>query len=261
MRFAELTDIGCVRPTNEDAVASWLDTGLFAVADGVSGLPGAALASRIALDAFGAAMADAPARWPMPKRLRAAVQSANLAVHTRTLSEPSLRRMRTTLTATAVAGDTVVTAHVGDCRLYLLRDGRLRRLTQDHNWAAHLVRFRLLRPEAARRHRHRHLLTRCLGENPIVRVDLVRVPVRIGDVLLQCSDGLHTLVSEQEMADVLAAYEPAAACAVLVERACAAGGEDNVSVQVAALTRSPLVRPDGVGEQPGEHRAGRQHCQ
>jgi serine/threonine protein phosphatase PrpC len=256
MRFAERTDIGCVRATNDDAVGSWPERGIFAVADGVSALPGAAQASRIALDAFGAAMAEAPIRWPVTKRMRVAVQSANLAVHTRTLNEPRLRRMRTTLTATVVAGGTIVTAHVGDCRLYVLRDGALRRVTQDHNWAAHLVRFRLLRPDAARRHRHRHILTRCLGENPIVRVDVAQHPVYAGDILLQCSDGLHALIGEAEMTAVLATCEPEAACAELVARARAAGGDDNVSVQVAAL-----MGADGVREQPGQDGARAEYCQ
>jgi serine/threonine protein phosphatase PrpC len=194
---------------------------LFAVADGVSGLPGARRASQTALGSFIGALAGAAVvaeRKPMHKRLRAAAQQANLDVHDQARSNPALRSMRTTLTATAIVGDTLAAVHVGDCRLYLLRRARLECLTRDHRslW-------------------QHHVLTRCLGADPIVRVDIVRKRLRYGDVLLQCSDGLYNAVSAPRIAMVLASEPPDAACRTLARLARAGTGGDDVSVQVALL--------------------------
>ncbi len=218
--FAELTDVGHRRLANDDAIASALAVGglLFAVADGVSGLPGARRASQTALGSFIGALAGAADRKPIHQRLRAAAERANLDVHDQARSDPALRSMRTTLTATAIVGDVLAAVHVGDCRLYLLRSARLECLTRDHSsfW------------------RH-HVLTRSLGENPIVRVDIVRKRLRYGDVLLQCSDGLYNAVSAPRMAMVLASEPPESACRTLARLARAGTGGDDVSVQVALL--------------------------
>lgn len=245
--YAERTHAGSVRTTNEDTVAvapfgSSVDDGVvFMMADGVGAAPGGGVASRLAVEAAAAALATAPRRWPAHRRLRDAVATANLAVHDRTLVDPRLRQMATTLTAMALVGEEVVTAHVGDCRTYLLRDGRLTCLTRDHNWAGQLMRLGLLRRDAARGHRHRHRLTRCLGRQPIVRIDVRHEAVYAGDILCQCSDGLHALLSEAELRDVLLAHEPEAACERLIERARELGAHDNVSVQVAKILAPATV--------------------
>jgi serine/threonine protein phosphatase PrpC len=191
---------------------------LFAVADGVSGLPGARRASQTALGSFMGAITAAPDRRPLHHRLRAAAQQANLEVHDTARSDPTLRSMRTTLTATAIVGDTLAAVHVGDCRLYLLRRARLECLTRDHRslW-------------------QHHVLTRCLGANPIVRVDVVRKRLWYGDVVMQCSDGLYNAVSAPRIAMVLASEPPDAACRTLARLARAGTGGDDVSVQVALL--------------------------
>jgi protein phosphatase len=218
--FAELTDVGHRRQVNDDAIASAPAVGglLFAVADGVSGLPGARRASQTALGSFIGALAGAADQKPIHKRLRAAAQRANLDVHDEARSDPALRSMRTTLTATAIVGDTLAAVHVGDCRLYLLRHARLECLTRDHRslW-------------------QHHVLTRCLGADPIVRVDVVRKRLRYGDVVLQCSDGLYNAVSAPRIASVLAHEPPATACRILARLARAGTGGDDVSVQVALL--------------------------
>jgi serine/threonine protein phosphatase PrpC len=244
--FAELTHAG-IRSTNEDAVGvapfgTGVDDGIvFMMADGVGASPGGATASRIAVEAMAAALALAPRQWPAHRRLRSAVEAANLAIYDRALADPRLRHMRTTLTATALVAGEVVVAHVGDCRTYLLRAGRLRCLTRDHNWAGQLARLGLMRRETARRHRHRHLLTRCLGQQPFVRIDVVHLPVYPGDIICQCSDGLHCLVGETELASELAAGDATTACAALVERTRSAGADDNVSVQIALLRAEAAV--------------------
>jgi PPM family protein phosphatase len=237
IEFAEQTDIGCVRPANDDAVGAWPYRGglLFAIADGIGGAAAGDIASRIALEALAAAMRDARPDGPVHKRLRAAVQAANLAVHDASLADASRRLMRTTLTATAIVDGTLVAAHVGDCRLYRFRAGRLECLTRDHNRAWWLVRFGSLGSAAARQNPRRHVLTRCLGEDPIVRIDIVRAALSPADVLLQCSDGLYGLVAEHAIAKILAALPPSLACRALLDAARRAGGDDNASVQIASL--------------------------
>lgn len=221
-----MTDVGHRRQVNDDAIVSAPAAGglLFAVADGVSGLPGARRASQTALGSFIGALAGVAGlagvadRKPIHKRLRAAAQQANLDVHDQARADPALRSMRTTLTASAIVGDTLAAVHVGDCRLYLLRRSRLECLTRDHRsvW-------------------QHHVLTRCLGADPIVRVNVVRKRLQYGDVVLQCSNGLYNAVSAPRIAMVLASEPPAAACHTLARLARAGVGGDNVSVQVALL--------------------------
>lgn len=239
--FFEMTDVGCVRETNEDAIGCWPhDDGLvFAVADGLGGHDAGEVASSIALKVLAEEMAAAPRGWPVPKRLRRAVQHANIEIHNKGVTVPELSRMRTTLTATALVGGTLAAAHVGDCRLLLLRDGKLTQLTKDHTWAWEQVDYGILSPEEARTHPRRHMLTRCLGQELIVRTDTLTLDIRPGDVLLQCSDGVHSLLPEDEIGDVLRTHPPRAACQALIRRARDAGGEDNLSVQVAAVLSCP----------------------
>jgi len=244
IEFFHLTDTGCVREENEDAVGSWPheDGLLFAVADGLGGYSGGQLASALALEVLAREMERAPASWPVQKRLRRAVQEANLEIYTRAMTVPELRSMGTTLTASTVVGDELVTAHVGDCRLYLLRAGTFTQLTKDHTRVQEQVEYGILSPEAARAHPQRHVLSRCLGHNVIPAIDLLRRPIQPGDVLVQCSDGIHASLSESEMLDVLLKDPAEAACRVLVERAREAGGQDNLSIQiVSVLSCSPTT--------------------
>jgi len=246
--FAELTDAGVVHATNEDAVAHWrLDDGLlFAVADGIGGGPGGDEASRLALDVLGREMDGSATTRPIGRRLRRAVQEANVAVHAKQITVPELRGMGTTLTASAVVGRTLVAAHVGDCRLLLLRDGRLTQLTKDHTWVAERLEHGLLSADDARTHPNRNVVTRCLGRELIVAIDVLTIGIAPGDVLLQCSDGVHGALGEAEMTELLQAHPPEAACRALVRRACEERGEDNVSVQVAAVGQhapSAAARP------------------
>jgi PPM family protein phosphatase len=252
IEFAQLTDVGSARENNEDGLGYWphADGVVFAVADGLGGFDCGEVASAVALATFGREMTRAPrdpARWPVARRLWSAVQQANLAVYDRRAEDARLRSMGTTLTATALIGSTVVVAHVGDCRLLRIRDGSVSRLTKDHNRAWQQVALGLLSPEQARRHPDRHVLTRSLGPDPLVRIDMLTAELQAGDVFVQCSDGVHTLVSERDIAAVIEAAPPEGACQALIERARAAGGDDNVSVQVAAVTACVEVDRDKVG--------------
>ena len=157
--FSQLTDDGTVRKENEDAVAFWPheDGMVFAVADGLGGHNAGVVASNLALEALGRELDRAPASWAIDKRLRRAIQEANIAIHQKGITVPELSRMATTLTASAVVGNHLVTAHVGDCRLYLLRDNQLTQLTKDHTWVAEQMEYGILSAEEARTHPKRIL--------------------------------------------------------------------------------------------------------
>jgi protein phosphatase len=239
--FFQLTDIGCVREANEDSVGHWPheDGLLFAVADGVGGENAGEVASALALEVIAREMERAPGGWAVGKRLRRAIQEANLEIYNKAITVPELRRMGTTITATAIVGGGLFAAHVGDCRLFLFRDRRLTQLSKDHTWVAEQVQYGLLTAEAARTHPRRHTLTRCLGAELIVGIDNLTLDLRPGDVVLQMSDGVHGLVGEAEMAELLAAHPPEAAARALVRRGREEGGEDNLSVQIAAVVDCP----------------------
>ena len=166
--------------------------------------------------------------------LKEVVQEVNAEV-LRAAARPNTRGMGTTLTAALLAGSVLSIAHVGDSRAYLLRDGKLHQITQDHNWVAEEVARGALTPQQARQHPGRNVLTRALGTVPSVDVDSVSVEVRGGDALLLCSDGLHSLVSDDEITETLAGEEPQQACQSLVERANALGGHDNITVVAARI--------------------------
>jgi protein phosphatase len=239
--FFQLTDVGCVREANEDAVGHWPheDGLLFAVADGVGGENAGEVASALALEVIAREMERAPGNWAVAKRLRRAIQEANLEIYNKAITVPELRRMATTLTATAIVGGSLVAAHVGDCRLFLFRDRRLTQLTKDHTWVSEQVQYGLLSAEAARTHPRRHVLTRCLGAELIVGIDNLTLDLRPGDVVLQMTDGIHGLVPEAEIGELLAAHPPEAAARALVRRGREEGGEDNLSVQIAGVVDCP----------------------
>ncbi len=139
--YFELTDVGCVREQNEDAIANWpfADGILFAVADGLGGSTAGEIASAFALEVLRLESTGAPQGAPVAKMLRRAVQEANLKLYQRAITVTELRGMATTLTATALTAGTLVAVHVGDCRLLLLRDGPITQLTNDHTWVAEPV--------------------------------------------------------------------------------------------------------------------------
>jgi protein phosphatase len=243
MDYFELTHGGSAHGVNEDAVWSWpSDEGLiFAVADGIGAEGGGSVASAFALSVFGREIIEAPPRLSLVNRLRRAVQVANAELYQKALTVPELRRMGTTLTATAVVGTSLVTAHVGDCRLWLLRDKRLIQLTKDHTWVwAHLPGADTL--EQTRGHARRYSLPRCLGHELVVSIDMLSMEIHSWDVLVHTSDGVHTALAESDLQDLLEAHPPEAACHALVRRARQEDGQDDVSVQIAAVGQLAAAR-------------------
>jgi len=244
--FFQASDIGCVREINEDAVGHWPhDDGMvFAVADGLGGAEAGEVASALALEVLSRELAQSSASWSVAKRLRRAFHAANLEIYNKAITVPELRGMGTTLTATAVVGAILVAAHVGDTRLYLLRAGKLTQLTKDHTWVAEQVQYGVISAEQARKHPRRGALTRSLGRELIVGVDLLTTDAQPGDVLLHCSDGAHALIEDREMVPLLT-RGPEEACRELIDLARVRGAPDNVSAQVAVVLTCPpaAVRP------------------
>jgi len=241
IEFFQLTDVGCVRTGNEDAIGHWPheDGLLFAVADGLGGENAGEVASALALEVLAREMDRAPGNWAVAKRLRRAAQEANLEIYNKAITVPELRGMGTTLTASAVVGGTLVAAHVGDCRIFLLRERKLTQLTKDHTWVWEQIQYGLLAAEDARTHPKRSLLTRSLGRELIVGIDVLTMDLQPGDVIVQCSDGIHVPVREPEMVELVTAHPPEAACRAMVRRAREEGGEDNLSVQVVTIVNCP----------------------
>jgi protein phosphatase len=240
IEFFQASDVGCVREINEDAVGHWPhDDGMvFAVADGLGGAEAGEVASALALEILSQELARSTRSWSVAKRLRRAFHAANLDIYNKAITVPELRGMGTTLTATALVGAALVAAHVGDTRLYLLRAGRLTQLTKDHTWVAEQVHYGVISAEQARTHPRRNALTRCLGRELIVGLDLLTLDARPGDLLLHCSDGVHGLIEDREMIPLLP-KGPEAACRELIELARLRGAPDNVSVQVAVVRDCP----------------------
>jgi protein phosphatase len=239
--FSELTQAG-VRQTNEDAVGHWPEDGGFilAVADGLGDEDAGQLASSLALRMLGEDLRETT-DLPAVKRLRRAVQAANVALYEKAFTVPELRHMGTTVTVTALAPDGLVTAHVGDCRLFLLRDRTFTQLTKDHTWAwAHLPGA----PERVHGRPRRYSMPRCLGQELVVSVDVISMSLRAGDVLLQCSDGVHGVLGDGEMRELLESHPPEAACRALVRRARESASEDDASVQIASVraVEAPAMR-------------------
>jgi PPM family protein phosphatase len=221
------TDVGRVREGNEDSFLIDEQLGLFAVADGMGGHVGGEVASTTAIEALRAAVAQGQA-------IDTAIISANAAVLERAAGDRSLAGMGTTLTAMRpLSGSQLLLGHVGDSRAYLLREGALERLTEDHSLVEELVRDGRITREQAEVHPQRNIVTRALGVDDDIDVDLLTLDVITGDRLLLCSDGLTSMVRERDVARVLGSSESVQAIAdQLVDAAVANGGEDNVTVVV-----------------------------
>jgi serine/threonine protein phosphatase PrpC len=223
---AHKTDTGRQRHANEDSY--YAKAPLFAVADGMGGAQAGEVASRIAAGAFerGPRNDDASAEG----QLEQIAQQANRRIHRLAQEDSSRAGMGTTLTAALVRNDEVAFGHVGDSRAYLLRDGQLKRLTKDHSLVEELRRQGRLTEEQAEEHPQRSIITRALGPEPSVNVDTMTFPARDGDVFLICSDGLTTMVSDDEIRDILVdARSLRSAVNRLVDAANRGGGRDNIT--------------------------------
>lgn len=254
LEVAAATDPGCQRSDNQDCVLVEnpdrahpnLSLGLFAVvADGMGGHSGGAIASSIAVDTMARLYRESAGESP-DRALHKAVLAANHAIFTRAVEEPRLQGMGTTVTALAIRSGSVAYAHVGDTRLYRIRDQEITQLSQDHTLVAELVRQGTLSAAQAQNHPDRNFVTRAVGSkeecSEIDYAIMAEAPC-IGDHYLLCCDGLHDVVSEAVMVDVTCSVPPLTACRVLIDKANQAGGPDNISVIVIRLVALPVEEP------------------
>jgi serine/threonine protein phosphatase PrpC len=238
---AGLTQTGNVRRSNEDSFL--LRSPLFMVADGMGGALAGELASRMCAEAF--AELDL-IQHQGEEALRATIGIANRRIWERSRTDAEATGMGTTVTAALVGENGIVSfAHVGDSRAYLLRDGALQRLSEDHSLVHDLVRKGQLSEVEAEHHPQRSVITRALGTDEEVQIDTFSLETQPGDMLLLCTDGLNTMISEQDIAGALASPTPAADIArKLVRSALKAGGEDNVTAVVVRFGEATAADED-----------------
>jgi PPM family protein phosphatase len=238
------TDTGRQRRANEDSLLAHAP--LFVVADGMGGAQAGEVASRIAVESFQAGLADAS----HPElELAALAHAANTRIHELSHANAEQAGMGTTLTAVYVGEREVAIAHVGDSRAYCLRDGQLLRLTDDHSLVDELMRQGRLTPEEAVEHPQRSVITRALGPEGMVEVDTRSFRARAQDVYLLCSDGLTTMISEQEIATTLLVHPRLRdAGEALIAAANQAGGRDNITVVLIRLEEVEVVHAPPVAE-------------
>jgi PPM family protein phosphatase len=235
---AGLSDVGKQRVHNEDRFILLPEFGVFVVADGMGGHQSGEVASRMAASSIASYFRNGDGRRPVAEGLRAAVIQANARIFARADDSRIHRGMGTTVVAAAFSREEgeLYVAHAGDSRCYRLRDGQLEQLTRDHSLVSDAL---LERPDLSSTdlaYLPRNVITRALGIGPTVDVDVRIEPVEVGDLFLLCSDGLHGLVSDEEMCAILEEYPVLTeACARLVEMANAAGGKDNITAVVLRI--------------------------
>ncbi len=248
---AARSDPGLERSGNEDSylVVSPPGWAVLAVCDGMGGAAGGEIASRTAVDVLREVVtAGGPpaTRDALGRRLLHAVEEAGRRVFAASRRTKGLAGMGTTATACALTGDALYLAQVGDSRAYLLRDGRLTQLTRDQTLATLLMERGQLTPEELPDFPHAHVILQAVGTQERVEVDLTRVRVARGDVLLVCSDGLYGHLKHDALRAVLVREPtPAAACAALIALANAEGGPDNITVIVGHVSGDALESPSG----------------
>lgn len=232
MRWAQITDNGLVRALNEDSLCISPAIGLFAVADGMGGHRAGEVASSMALQLLEQNLGQRLKTGEKPgDALVNSVKQTNQVIYELANQNPEWTGMGTTVTACLRQGSEVFIAQVGDSRAYLLRNGGITLLTEDHSLVQELLRNGEITEEQAFLHPQRNILTRALGTKPFVEVDLYRVAVIPGDLLLLCTDGLtEHLRSEDIFFTVKKSLDIDAAVQSLLEKALQLGGSDNITV-------------------------------
>lgn len=234
LHCAAHSDIGRMRRRNEDHYVCDSTLRLLAIADGMGGHAAGDVASRLAVQTLCDRLHGEPDSPCTPSaRLRAAIETANIAIHLAAADSQQLGMGTTIVTAWFVDG-AVLVAHVGDSRLYRLRGDELVALTRDHSWVQDMIDRGLYTPERARTSPRRNQLLRALGSLPDVEIDLAMHALRAGDRYLLCSDGLNGMLDDAEIAALLGAdATPQSRVQRLIDSANARGGRDNVTVAIA----------------------------
>lgn len=255
----QCTHIGQVRSRNEDflgtrQVANDARGSLFLVADGMGGHSAGNVASKLAVEEVLSFFYQSPETSPS-ERLRQAVEHANRRIFEEAQANVQYFRMGTTLVGAAISGNRAHVANVGDSRAYMVREGHIQQVTRDHSWVALQVEMGELTPEEAQVSQNRSVLLRCLGEKADVLVDVLQIVLQPGDLLIMCTDGLHGLVTQDEIRDVALAEPPQAACERLVQMANERGGHDNITVEVVRVEQCPAPSEEDAADEAAALRA------
>ena len=252
LEVAELTDVGRRRDSNEDNLTRYVPKdpklmerkgAIFVVADGMGGHAAGEVASEIAVEAIREEYYEAESDEVVEGLLRA-IKQANQVIYDRATEQAGRAGMGTTCVALVARGPLAYIANVGDSRIYLIRDGQMRQLTNDHSWVAEQVRAGMLTDEQARTHAHRNVITRALGTQPEVEADLFVEVLQDGDRLLLCTDGLSGPVSDPEMNRIISSSPPQEAVRALIAQANEQGGPDNITAVLVHVAEAPPLAPE-----------------
>ena len=247
IEVAGKSHVGMKRNINEDSFLVMPEQRLYCVADGMGGHFAGEIASKIAIDElaefFRLTSTDRDVTWPFKmdknrnydeNRLATGIKLANARIYEAASGDPNYRGMGTTIATVHFAESSVYVGHVGDSRVYRFRDGSLELVTEDHSLLNDYLKAKKLSPEEIEAFPHKNVIVRALGMKDTVQVDVGRFEPQDGDVFLLCSDGLSGMVSDEEMAQLLRENaDLEEACSKLIERANAAGGNDNVTCILA----------------------------
>lgn len=233
MKVVSKTHIGHVRTSNQDSVLMQDGTfGLYGVADGMGGHNGGDIASQMAVLMLGRILEGVS---PNEEKLKDGFRHVNKMIYDEQVKNPLLSGMGTTLTVIWEAEDHILMGHIGDSRAYLLRNGQIIQISDDHSMVAELVRDGVLTEEQARKHPYRNVITQAVGAADELNVHTRRLEKARGDKYLICSDGLYEYVTKEEMQQLLTHYSPEDAAEMMIEKALDGGGKDNVTVLIAEV--------------------------
>lgn len=250
LKFGADTDPGRVRERNEDRYVADADLGFFAVIDGMGGHAGGELASatiaEAASDFIRETAGDSDRTWPMgldprlselANRLQVAVHSANKTLAARVRKDAALEGSGATLAGLLVGDDKLAVSNVGDCRAYLLREGHLSQMTRDHSVVAEQLEQGLIDKEAARTHPLRHVVTRAVSGQADMAVDIHELEISEGDRIVLCSDGVHGMLTDAEIAALVSAPGQSLdeICRAVLDETNSRGGPDNATAVVVEL--------------------------
>ncbi len=244
LTYAELSSPGPVRDNNEDSVGFWQPQtleekrshGAVAVlADGVGGLDRGEVASQLAVETALKTFREAPEGKTPQQLLTQMFNAANLAVYDKAMENHGKSRMATTLCVVVLRNNEIVVGNVGDSRVYLVRKAEIKQLSTDHSYVGMQQKFGLISEQDAKTSEHRNVLTRSVGQEPVILVDVEDTTAFKGDRVVLCSDGLYAHVADSEIADIVSRLSPAQACRQLVALAEQRGTDDNLSVQVLQI--------------------------
>jgi serine/threonine-protein kinase len=244
LTYSELSSPGPARENNEDYLGSWQPQSLeekrrlgavAVLADGVGGLNYGEVASRLAVETALKTFREAPGEQTPQQLLTQMFNSANLAVYDKGMEDHGKSRMATTLAIVVLRNNEIVVGNVGDSRVYLVRKAEIKQLSTDHTYTGMQQKFGLISEQDARTSENRSVLTRSVGHEPVIRVDVESVTVFKGDRIVLCSDGLYSHVADSEIADIVSRLSPAQACRQLIALSEQRGTEDNLSVQVLQI--------------------------